>query len=62
LACDYEREPAVAVNRSCGGARVLRSNWRQWNPEIASKEKYGVTAHSRLVGKEIELNCNTNFV
>jgi len=40
---------------------VFRPNWRQWNPEIASKEKYGVTAHSRLVGKEIELNCNTNF-
>ena len=23
--------------------------------------KYGVTVHSRLAGKEIELNCNTNF-
>jgi hypothetical protein len=34
----------------------------KWKPEIATKEKYGVTAHSRPAGKKIELNCNNNFV
>jgi len=39
----------------CSGER------RKWAPEIARK-KYGVAAHSRFTGQELDLICNHKFV
>jgi hypothetical protein len=40
----------------------VSANSHKWQPKIAIKEKYGVAAHSRFVGQELDLICNNNFV
>ena len=40
----------------CSGER------RKWALEIATDKKYGVAAHSRFAGQELDLICNHKFV
>jgi hypothetical protein len=48
-------------HRSRGGARVFRLI-TQVEAGNCDREKYGVAAHSRFAGQELDLICNHNFV
>ena len=47
---------AAAAMPECSSER------RKWALEIATDKKYGVAAHSRFAGQELDLICNHKFV